>query len=104
VINAATAQTIIDAYNPLPFAKQAKIDAIKIDGRAHVGILFPALSTFDMISLEAERWLSIASAARNPTANYQKLINTYNAATGGIASVNAAGTIAAVNAVTVVWP
>ena len=104
VNNAAAAQTIIDGYVPLPFAKTAKIASIKVDGLAHVVVLYPALDTFDKVALEADRWLSIAVAARAPTANFAKLIATYQAATGGIASVNAAATLAAVAAMTVTWP
>ena len=102
--DAQAAQTIIDGYAPLPYAKAAKVKAIKADGLTHVMAIFPALNNFDMISLEAERWQSLTAVAKSPTANFTKLINTYVAATNGIAAVNAAVDLAGVAAVTVVWP
>ena len=102
--NDAAVQAIIDAYDPLVATKVAKINSIKLDGLAHVAAIFPALDSFDMISLEAERWQSLVSGAKSPTANYSKLIATYVAATNGIAAVNAAVDLAGVAAVTVVWP
>jgi len=102
--DAAAAQVIIDGYNPLPYAKAAKIKVIKVDGLARIALIFPALESFDMVNLEAERWQSLTAGAKSPTANFTKLINTYTAATNGIAAVNAAVNLAGVAAVTVAWP
>jgi hypothetical protein len=102
--NAAAAQTFIDAYDPVPYAKNAKKVAIKADGLVHVQIIYPAINNMDVLDLEFSRWSSFTNAAKNPTADYQKMLDTRTAWKAAIAQVNAATTVAQVNAVTPVWP
>ena len=102
--DAVATQAIIDGYDPVPYARTQKIAAIKLDGLAHIQLIFPAISTFDWLQVFAELWQSIASAARSPTANWTKAVNTWNAGVIAVNQVNAALTVSAVNAVTPVWP
>jgi hypothetical protein len=97
-------QAIIDGYNPLPAYKQRKIDAIKQDGLNEIAKVFPALNSYAMVQLEAERWQSLVNAAKSPTPNFTKLINIYVAAVAAIANVNAAIDLVSVDAVPVIWP
>lgn len=102
--NDAAVQAIIDAYNPLPDYKATKIDAIKADGLARIQALFPAIAGFDELALVREMYLSIALAARTPTANWQRMIDIYTAGNNAITTVNAATTKAQIDAVTAAWP
>ncbi len=97
-------QAIIDAYDNLPAYKRERSKAIQAEGLMRVQALFPALSDFDALDLEAERWKSIKGTATAPTVKYQKLINIYTAARNAQAQVAAAATTADVDAVVVAWP
>lgn len=82
-------QAIIDSYDELAARKIEKADEIKAEGLKHINAVFPALDSLDEIQLVAEFWLSIAPAARQPTADFQSAIDIYSAAKAGIIAVNA---------------
>ena len=102
--NDAAVQALINSYNPLPRYKSDRIAAIKLDGLARIQVVFPAIKDFDALLLVREQYLSVAVASRTPTASMTSAINIYSAATTAIASVNAAASKAAVDAVVVAWP
>jgi hypothetical protein len=103
--NEAAVQAIINGFDLLAEQKARRIATIKADGMVRINLIFPAIKTLDDLDLEAERWKSIAAAAKpNPTADYLRLINTYTAAKNAITSVNACTTKAQIDAVTPAWP
>lgn len=104
--NDAAVQLIINNYNYLPDYQAIGIASIKATGLAKINALFPAITSIDQIQFFAEFWLSIASAARSPTANFTAVINIYTAAKNGIAAVQAASTTTGVDAAVaaVAWP
>jgi hypothetical protein len=102
--NDAACQALIDAYDPLPEYKDAKIAAIKVEGLTRIQAIMPAIATFDMLELIREIWMSIAPGSRQPSAKLTSVINTYTAGRNAIESVKAATTTAQVDAVTPAWP
>jgi hypothetical protein len=88
----------------LAMAKRQKIAAMKAEAVERIQTRFPAITDFDVLQLLREVYLSISPAARAPTTNWQWLIDHYTAGQNAAASVNAASTIAQVNAVTPTWP
>lgn len=102
--NDAAVQAIIDSFDPLPSYKAERIEALKADGLARIQAVFPAIKSFDELALIRELYLSIAPAARQPTTNWQRMINIYTAGQAAAASINAASTKAQVDAVTPSWP
>lgn len=102
--NDAAVQAIIDSYDPLPDYKSTKIAAIKAEAVTRMQAVLAGIESVNQVELMAELWLSIASAARSPTAKMTSVINIYNAAKTGIASCNAATTKAQLDAVVVNWP
>lgn len=85
-------------------AKQRKRWQIKRDGIVRIHVRFPALDSFDALQLAREMYLSVAPAARQPTTDWQWLIDTYQAGQTALNQVTAAATIAQVDAVTPNWP
>lgn len=104
VANEATMQAIIDAFDEVQAERDIKIADIKTEGLSRIQALFPAIKDLDDLDIEAERWLSIVPAARQPTVKYGTMIAIYLAAKQGIADVNSAQTVQAVQAVGVIWP
>lgn len=102
--NDVAVQGIIDGYDAIGAVRAARIGAIKADGLARINSAFPAIVSIDEVAFYAEFWLSIAPAARLPTAPFKRVIDIYSAAKTAIASVNAATTQAAINAVAPNWP
>lgn len=100
----AAVQTIIDGYNPLAYDKKVKIAQIKADGLARIRTVFPAITDFEALALVRDQFLSVAPAARQPTANLQKMIDIYVAGANAIGSVNAATTSAQVAVIVPAWP
>jgi hypothetical protein len=102
----AAVQAIIDAYDPLPDQKADAIAAVKATGVEKIATIFPALDNIDVINLVAELYLSIAPAARAPTANFSKIAAVYTAAKNGIGTINAATSKAGVDAAVagITWP
>jgi len=84
----ATVQTLIDGYNPLTYARNIKNQEIKDEGLLRVQAVFPAITGFDDLQIERERYLSIAAAARSATTDYQKMIDIYVAGANAIAQNN----------------
>ena len=103
IINAAIA-----AYDNLPDAKELKIVELKEEGLSRIQAVFPAIQSFDDIAFQREFFLSIAPAARNPTVNFQQIIDIYQAGLNARDAINALTTVAEVEAYNVgvdpVWP
>jgi hypothetical protein len=84
--------------------KASKVLLIKTEGLTRITQIFPAMSSIDEIKLLREFYLSIAPSARQPTANFQKIIDISQAVQTALTSVNNAASKAAVDAVSVAWP
>jgi len=82
------AQALIDAYNPLTYVRSIKNQEIKDEGLSRVQVVFPAITGFDDLQIERERYLSIAPAARSATTDYQKMIDIYVAGANAITQNN----------------
>lgn len=102
--NEVAMQAIIDAFDDVQAERDIKITEIKAEGLARIQGVFPAISDFDELELVRELWLSILPAARNATTAFGQAVNIYQAGRQGVIDVNNATTVAAVQAVTVVWP
>ncbi len=102
--NDVAVQAIIDAYNPLPDLKAKKVDFLVAQGMVLVQQVMPGIQTFDQLDLVKEQYLSLLTAARAPTARFQKLIDIYTVGETAINQVKAATTQAQVDAVNPVWP
>lgn len=63
---------------------------IKQEGLARINAVFPAIDDIDQLHFHVEFWLSIAPAARQPTANFQLVSNIYTAAKDAIQFINTA--------------
>lgn len=72
---------IVSAYPPaeldaaLAEAKASMLRRLKSEAISRISAKYPDLDSLGSILLERERWLSIAPAARQPTADYQYLID-----------------------------
>jgi hypothetical protein len=98
----AAVQAIVDAYDPLPDAKNEKIAELKQEALSRINAVLPAINSFDELELVCEQFLSIAPAARTPTATFQQVIDLYQAVKAGVVSINALTTEAEVIAFDVV--
>jgi len=85
-------------------AKRRKLHQIRDAGLARMQTRFPALQTFDAVQLLREVFLSVAVAARAPTADMAWLGQTYDAGRTAADQVLAATTIPQVDAVVPAWP
>lgn len=92
------------AAETLEQAKARKLHSIKLEGLGRMQTRFPALQTFDTVQLLREVILSVAPAARQLTVDFQWLGDTYQAGKTAADQVQAATTIAQVDAVTPAWP
>lgn len=91
-------QALRDPASNVELAKQLKRDALRREALARVRVKLPALNTFAEVELVREQWLSIAPAARQPTATFQYLIDVVQAARAAATSINALATAAEVMA------
>lgn len=98
----AAVQAIVDAYDPLPDAKNEKIAELKQEALSRINAVLPAINSFDELELVREQFLSVAPAARTPTATFQQVIDLYQAGKAGVVSINALTTEAEVIAFDVV--
>lgn len=82
--------TITFAVADLPTGQMRanKRQAVKDEGLTRVQAELPGITDFDVLELIREFWLSIAPAARNPTATFQKVIDIYQAARDAITVIN----------------
>lgn len=67
-----------------------KIQELKAEGLTRIQVEMPAIYNFDTLELVREQWLSIAPAARAPTATFQSIIDIYQAARDGVIVLNGA--------------
>lgn len=105
------AGNIPDPYIPPPQpdetleeAKKRRAYQIRMQGLTRMQTRFEGLRSFEMVRLVREVVLSIAPAARQLTADITWLGDTYQAGRDAIDDVQAATTIAQVDAVTPAWP
>lgn len=96
--NDVAVQAIIDSYDPLPNLKAAKVAAVKAEGLRRIQTVFGAIKDFDILELEAERWQSLRSTAKQTTPKYQSAIDIYTAGRNAVTTVNGFTTAAQVNA------
>lgn len=95
---------------PTPVAEtlaQAKVRRkleIKREGAERMKTRFEALRDFETVQLIREVLLSVVPAARQLTVDFQWLSDTYSAGKTAVAAVEAATTVAQVDAVTPAWP
>ena len=85
-------------------AKARRTAEIRAEGLRRIQAVFPAVDGFDALKLVREQMLSIAPGARQFTADMQSVVDIYQAGAVGLAAVQAAATLAQVQAVTVNWP
>jgi hypothetical protein len=97
-------QAFINAYDPLPYAKKLKIAALKVEGVARAQAVFEGIKDFGDLDLVSQIVQSIAPASRSLTARITTLSQIWTAGKNAVDAVNAATTVAAVNAVTPAWP
>jgi len=103
-----TVQSIVDSFNPIPLTKKDKRKELNVEGLLRIQLIFPAISDFDELDLVREQFLSLAPAARSPTAKFQKLIDTVQARNQARKAINALTTVTDINNYDVVntptWP
>jgi hypothetical protein len=101
-------ESLINNFDPLPISKTVKIKELKSKGLSRVQLVFPAIKDWDDLDLVRDQWLSIAPAARSATANFQSMIDIFQAGKVAVAAINALTTVAEVEAYNVVntpsWP
>lgn len=102
--NESAMQAIIDAFDEVQGARDARIDRIRNECMVRVRAIFPALDSADAVDLEMERWRSLGPGAQRPTPRYAQMLAIAQAARAAIVDVNAADDIAAIDAITVAWP
>lgn len=92
----------------ISLVKAAKIKALRAEGLRRISAIFPAITDIDQIQFIAEFWLSIAPAARQPTANFQKVIDIRAQVILHTAAINALLAVQSVESYDVVntpaWP
>ena len=86
----------------------AKIAEIKDAAVSRMQAKIPGIRDIDTVNLTREFWLSLAPAARTPTADFQFVIDVYIAATTAIGAIKALADAAAVQGYDVIndpaWP
>ena len=101
---------VVDYAAPLVLAdvKNEKLSELKSEGMARIAAVLPGIKDWDALELERERWLSVLPSARQATAQYQKVIDIYQAGRTAATAINNAASIAAVKAYDVAanpnWP
>jgi hypothetical protein len=101
-------QTIIDTYDQLAAVKVDKIIELKAEGLARIQTIYPAINDWDDLDLVRDQYLSVAPAARQATAEFQAMIDIFQAGKDAATVIAALATIANVEAYdavnTPVWP
>lgn len=101
-------QAIINAYDPIPKAKELKIAELKAEGLRRIQLVFPAIDNFETLLLVKNIILSIAPAARQLTASMTSVSNIYDAGVNAQTAINAMTDLATIEAYNVstqpVWP
>lgn len=72
----------------LELLRQAKIDDLKLEGFLRIQAVIPGIISFEMLELVREFWLSVAPAARSPTIDFQRAIDTYVAGRDALSYLN----------------
>lgn len=84
--------------------KRQRAHAITTDAIARIQAVLPEVSNMATAQLVRELWLSIAPAARQPTAKMGHVIAVYQAWGDALQAVKACGTAGCVADVTPAWP
>lgn len=84
--------------------KRQRAHAITADALARIQSVLPEVSNMATAQLVRELWLSIAPAARQPTAKMGKIIAIYQAWWDALQHVKECATAECVAAVTPAWP
>lgn len=71
-------------------ARTTKILELKDEGLARIQAVMPGIDNFNTLELIREMWLSTAVAARAATADFQSVIDIYQAARDGVIFLNTA--------------
>ena len=95
-------ESIISAFDPLPTVKAHKIAELKTEGLARIQAVYPAIKDWDDLELVRDQWLSTAPAARQATAEFQSMIDIFQAGKAAVTAINALTTITDVEAYDVV--
>ena len=75
--------------NLLPNALSAKIDELKTEGVGRMSERIAGIYDLEVVNLTREFWISIEPAARNPTPDFQYVIDVYVAGKDAAAVINA---------------
>lgn len=78
----------IAAYDELPATRLEKITELKKEGLKRVQSVFPAIHDFNELDLVREQYLSVAPAARQPTDDFQKMIDLVQAGKAAVVIIN----------------
>lgn len=96
------------AANELPAAIASKVSAIKKEGVARMGARIAGIYDLDVVNLTREFWLSIDPSARQPTVDFQYVIDVYQAGKDALEVIKALTDPVIVDAYDVVsapsWP
>jgi hypothetical protein len=95
---------LVDKIASLSEAKVRRRRELQVEGITRIKTRFPAINNFDELRLVQQLVTSIAPAARQPTTDIAWLGQMWTAGSNAAAAVNAATTIAQVDAVTAAWP
>lgn len=108
IAEGSTPEPEFTAVELLTNAKRTKLDELKREGLSHIQAVIPAITNWDILELVREQWFSTKPTARNATANFQSVIDTYQAGRVAAADINALATVTTVSAYDVVtgpvWP
>lgn len=85
-------------------ARRARIQAVSGEALARIQAVLPEVSNMATAQLVRELWLSIAPAARQPTAKMGQVIAIYSAWAAALADIKQCDSAACVANVTVAWP
>lgn len=89
-------------------AKRDKIQELKAEGLSRIQAAIPGIAGWDHLGLVREQWLSIASAARSATADFQLVIDVYQAGRAAVSDIGALTAVTAIDGYDVVadpsWP
>jgi hypothetical protein len=88
----------------LPDIKRQKIHELTAEAVRRVGLVMPELADLSSLIVMRELWLSIAPAARQPTAKLTAVINIYQAWNTAVDAVKACASENCVAAVSASWP
>ncbi|MFN9029638.1 MAG: hypothetical protein ACK54C_02100 [Betaproteobacteria bacterium] len=93
----------VDARSAADYGRD-KAKAVRAEALTRIQAEMPGINDFEALQLVRELWLSIAPAARQPTAKLAKVLAIHQAARQAITAIQSATDRPAVDAVVVTWP